>query len=378
MKKGRIVFSILLAIVMVVSFAACSSGGGSSSDAAQAGSSAAAPADDAAAEGGNGGYTIGRIAYQMGHAYHVADCKFFEEYANADGNEVIFYDGNADGQTMLEQAEDLISKGVDGVVMQPADQGVANTLVQNLQDAGIPVVTFVNKPTEPSITNPHVELNEYPAAFEMGQLAATKWKEWYPDKPIKVGIFDLPSVQQVHEQRAMAFMDGILDIDPEAELVSILDGGGDTEKSYAAAQDMLQSHPEVNIVFGINATSCLGALAAFEEVGRGTATDAIPDTELFASCDGTDAEGMKIFNPNSSLKMTMGLVPSTFARTQYDTLMDILTGKIEMTDDVSVPVTDGLFDYWSNTLDEYEEWLVDEYGMEPGYADNVRKELGIE
>lgn len=330
------------------------------------------PAEDAAE--GDGGYLIGKISYTLSHAYQVSDAKFFEQYVLEDGNDVIVLDGKADGETMMDQVEDLINKNVDGVVLQPADEGVANNLVKTLHDAGIPAVTFVNNPED--VDAPHVVLDEYPAAFEMGQICATKWQEWFSDEPILVGIFDLPNVKQVHEDRAMGFMDGVLDVDPDAELVSILDGGGETEKSYAAAQDMLQANPEINMVFGINASSCLGALAAFEEVGRGTATDGIPDTELFASCDGTELEGMKIYNPSSSLKITMGLVPSTFAKTQYDTLMSVISGDIDMNEEYLVNVTDGLFDYWTSTVDDFEAWLMEEYGVEEGYADEVRKSFG--
>ena len=51
-------------------------------------------------------------------------------------------------------------------------------------------------------------------------------------------------------------------------MVAILPGGGDKAKSFKAAEDVLQSHPDLNGIFAINDPSALGAVAAVEKAGR--------------------------------------------------------------------------------------------------------------
>jgi ribose transport system substrate-binding protein len=50
--------------------------------------------------------------------------------------------------------------------------------------------------------------------------------------------------------------------------VATVPGGGVEDKSFKAAEDVLQAHEELDAVFAINDPSALGALAAVEKAGR--------------------------------------------------------------------------------------------------------------
>ncbi len=68
---------------------------------------------------------------------------------------------------------------------------------------------------------------------------------------------------------------------PDVKLVSRLDGFAVRDKAMAVMEDILQAHPEVNVVFGINDDSALGALAAMEAAGK------TKNNELIVGFDGT-------------------------------------------------------------------------------------------
>ena len=127
------------------------------------------------------------------------------------------------------------------------------------------------------------------------------------------------------------------------------------------------------MVYGINANSVLGALAAFEAAGRGQAEDGIPKTELFVGTDGSEQEAIKIYDPNSSLKLTMALSPKNNAKTQIDTAIQLMNGEIDAKSDYEVEVTDVVLDYWSTPIDEFQKFLVDEYFSEM----DLKQELGL-
>ena len=174
-------------------------------------------------------------------------------------------------------------------------------------------MTFFNKPTKAKA--PFVKLEEHDIAAEMGEFAVKKWQEFHPGVAVRVGIIDEPSVEYTRVHRAGAFIEGVMKADPTAKVVARLDGMGVRDKSLQAGEDLLQSHPEVNIIYGINNDSALGALAAFEAGGRGKAVNGVPQTEIFFGTDGTEAEILKIANPNCSFKVTMALQPKVNART---------------------------------------------------------------
>lgn len=302
---------------------------------------------------------LGRVSFDLSHPYQQADAKWFETFAKKDGNEVITIDGKANAEVMTNAVLDLVAKKVDGIVIQPFDNACAEGVVKEAHKANIPIVTFVNHPTKEK--NPRIELFERDTAFEMGKFAAQKWKEWYPNKPIVIAVVDFPSIAQVHEQRALAFIDGVHEIEKDAKVAATLDGRGVRDKSMAAAEDLIQSHPEANIIYGINADTGLGVLAAYEAAGRGKAKDGVPLTELIVSTDGSEPEALKIYNPNSALKMTMALSPQNFAKVHYETVMKIIKGELKQDQDTSIKVGDVILDYWRTPLDKFQSFLTDEY-----------------
>jgi ABC-type sugar transport system substrate-binding protein len=68
---------------------------------------------------------------------------------------------------------------------------------------------------------------------------------------------------------------------PGIKVVQSLNGGGVRDKALKAADDMLQGHPNIKGIFGINDDSALGALSSAEARGRNEMVivgyDAIPE-----------------------------------------------------------------------------------------------------
>ncbi len=316
------------------------------------------------------GEIVGKVSFNINEAYHQAECKWFEDYAKASGYDPIILDGAADSETMLNSVQDLISKKADAIMIQPADSANAEAVVQEAHNANVPLATFVNKA---ETSNPHVRLYETPSAEELGKAAAQKWQEWYPDQKIVMAIIDYPASQQVHEERAMAFANGVKSVAADAEVAVVLDGEASRDKSMSCGEDILQSHPEVNMVYGINANSVLGALAAFEAAGRGTAKDGIPQTELFVGTDGSEQEAIKIYDPESALKLTMALSPKNNAKVHLQTLIKMMNGEIDATSDYEVEVTDVVMDYWNTSIDDFQKFLEEEYFS----TMDLKAELGI-
>lgn len=314
-------------------------------------------------------YLIGAISDGLASPYQQGHYQWLKDLAAANGDEVIVVDGQINPEIKLKAVETFIEQGVDVITVQANDNAGADALTQLAQEAGIPMVLFY-MPSE-NVSTPAVVIDEYATSFQLGVTAAEKWLSWYPDSDIKVGILDLPTSSQVHENRTMAFFDGIQSVAPDAELVSVLDGGSKRDMSYSAAQDMLQAHPEINIVYGINSESALGALAAFEEVGRGKAVDGIPQTELFVGTNGSEVEAEKLFDPSSALKLTQALQPKANAAAVLDTMYKLFNGEIKMTDNLIVDAYNVVFTYWDSPIEEYEEFMVSEYLAEPGLAERL-------
>ena len=354
MKKYRILMAVV-SLLLILSLVGCGTNTPATSSAA--GSSAAT---SSAAASSDKKIVLGKIPITLAASVHQADIKWEEQYAKEKyGADYVSIDGKGDATVTNNALEDLIARKVSGIIINPTDPGAINEGVKEARKAGIPVITYFMTPTEVQI--PWVKVNEAVNSKKMGHDAAAKWKELYPDKPIKVAFVDFLTNPYIMSIRSEPFMEGVLEVDPKAEKVASLDGAGDLQKALAAGQDLLQSHPEVNIIYGTNAQNSLGALSAFETAGRGKAVEGKPLTEIFCGTDASEDEVLKLINPNSAFKYTLAMMPKENAYAQIDTLMKTINGELDADKQTVIDVYDKNLDYWSTSLKDIQDWMNAEY-----------------
>jgi len=147
--------------------------------------------------------------------------------------------------------------------MYPIDSEALIPIVKEYKEAGIWVCTTGNRVEGEDIA---MSLDEW----DGGVIAAGMFMKWWPENRPGVDpyilLLDIPTVPEP-QKKMDAFKELVSKEMPEATIFNA-DGGGDSEKSYTAAQQMLQVHPEINFIFGINASSTLGGIAACEDTGR--------------------------------------------------------------------------------------------------------------
>ena len=374
---SKVVALVMTLLVIATLFIACSP--------TQAPAPAAAPeatkapeaaAATAAPEAAAKEVYIGKVPITLSHAVHGNDAKWAEKYAKEKyGAKYEVIDPAGDLQKEIKAVEDFIAKGVDGIILHPVQESGVNEIVKEARDAGVYVISYFMAPTEAKI--PMVRVEESIVANQMGKDMAKQWKELYPDKPIKVGFIDFLSVAYCFDQRSGPFLKGVKEVDPTVTgLVTniknskgeTLEGAtfwlgaeGDLSKSQAIGQDVLQKYPEVNLIYGTNTPNALGALSAYEAAGRGKAKDGVPLTEIFAGTDGDAPELIKLADPTSSLKYTLGMQPQTFAYAQVDLMMDVINGKVKPDEYSEVMSQDVYFNYYKDTMQQMQDWFNTQY-----------------
>lgn len=244
-----------------------------------------------------------------------------ERLAQENDFELTIMDINSDVTTFNNIIDDIIAMRPDGVITCGLESSTLTTQVKKLIDAGIPVVTFNIQPDEeicPMVVTDHMEFGRV-----AGVAAAEYWKENHGEDEIPVGgAVDLYSAP-VCALRVQGFVEGFQTIYPEFELVQTVDGGGSRSTSLTATEDMVQAHPEINVIFGINADSGLGALDALREVDKGTPADS-----LVACVDGTETDCAELKDADSALKAVAGNSPRIMAETAWELLSKVINGEL--------------------------------------------------
>lgn len=185
-----------------------------------------------------------------------------KEEAEKHGYELLIAAGEFDVAKQKDQISDYIVKKVNAIVVCPCDSMSIGTSIVKANEAGIPVFTAdISCLAEGAKVECHIASDNYAG----GQEAARAMIEALGGAG-NIAIIDHPEVESVI-QRVKGFEDEIAKAEG-IKLVAKLPGGGVKDKAFRTAEDILQAHPELNGIFGINDDSVLGALAAVEKAGK--------------------------------------------------------------------------------------------------------------
>lgn len=199
---------------------------------------------------------------------------FFKEIAESmkaeaarHGYDVLVVSGEFDPAVQQNQVKDFIVRKVSAIVLTPCNSRSIGPAIREANEAGIPVFTAdiaCLDPTAKVVT--HVATNNLTG----GRLAAEAMIEALGGKG-KVAILDHPEAESVI-LRTRGFRE-VVEAENKAgrakiEIVAAIPGGGSKNKSFTAAEDLLQAHADLDGIFAINDPSALGAVAALEKAGR--------------------------------------------------------------------------------------------------------------
>ncbi|MFN2209396.1 MAG: substrate-binding domain-containing protein [Candidatus Promineifilaceae bacterium] len=317
------------------------------------------PAEEASTEG----MKIAFFVSDLSNVFHQAQVAEATAYAKEKyGAEVFAFDGQSDAAVMTQNIDQVAAQGMDAATMQIWDPEAAKPGVLDALDQGIIMTSFFSPLADTGI--PVARSDEPGISFEMGAEAARQWKEAHPDVPITFVQLGWPDHTEVVSGRGEPFKEGILSVDPEAVDLGVMDAKADADTAKQIMLDLVTQHPEINIIYSQASNLTVGTMAGLIEAGRGTMDNGVPTTEIVASVDFDEVEYNEMYDPNSSLKLSMGLPPKETARGRIDLIMDIASGK---TAQVSDPAEEFFYkafniNYWDWPQAEAAAWLNDQFG----------------
>jgi len=273
----------------------------------------------------NNEIVIGDILYDT-DAYQIAQQKQMQAYADSLGVKMIFENQQGKGTSAPNLMDDLLAKGVDGVIFQPADANVSVPLVRQAQAQGVPVLGW-GIPFGPGVTAPYVGLDERAETVSAGKDAAQYVLKNFPGQRVKVLIVTITGVSICSDLRMGGFEQGVKEVAPDALIVTV-NGNGDRNTAVTVTEDALQRDKSFNIATGCNSDMAMGALQAFKSAGLGGATAKQPAHTYFYSINGTDEELRALTDPSTPLMAVLGLTPKEVAKTLIDTMLKVIHGEI--------------------------------------------------
>ncbi len=307
-----------------------------------------------------------RIAFfvsDLSNVFHQSQAAEAQRYgAEEYGAEVVVFDGQADSAVMTQNVDQVLAGGFDGATLHIWDAEAATPGINDALSEGVVMTSFFNPLGDTGI--PTARSNEAEVSFEMGAQMAKAWQEAHPDKPIVMVQLGWPNHTEVNSGRTVPFVEGVMSVAPDAENLGALDASMGQEAAKQIVVDLLTQRPEVNLIYSEASNLTVGTMAGLNQLGRGKFEDGKPLTEIVASVDFDSVEFEQVYDPNSSLKVSMGLPPVETARGRVDLVMDVINGDVEPTSD---PAEEFFYkaytiSYWTMPEDDAQDWLAAQFG----------------
>ena len=182
-----------------------------------------------------------------------------KEVVEAHGDKLVALDPQNSNEKQIAQIEDMISRKVDAMFVNPVDRDGIIAGLDKLKEAGIPMFGFDTEVADMSYLVTYAGSDNYNAGYVCGVDLVAKCP-----KGGNIIVLDSPTMQSVVD-RTNGFMKAI-----EGKgftVVAQIDCMGNQEQGNKNGTDALTAHPEAVAIFGGNDPTALGAYAAAEAAG---------------------------------------------------------------------------------------------------------------
>jgi ribose transport system substrate-binding protein len=264
--------------------------------------------------------------HRIGYAAQGTDYQFSKEVSSglqraaaAEGVELISVDNRYNPKIAQRNADVLVREKVDLVIEFQTDEQVAPIVAAKYREAGIPLIAI--EIPHPGAT--YFGANNYEAGLIGGRYLG-RWARhhWHGDVD-EIVVVALQRAGSLPQMRLTGMLVGMKEACPQLEAcrVTSIDGNGVLGDSFEAVRRHLRVAKSKRILVGaINDPSALGALRAFQEVGR---TDACAIMGQNASPEGRG----ELRQPDTRLIGSVAYFPEKYGDDIVALALDILHRK---------------------------------------------------
>lgn len=219
----------------------------------------------------------------------------------------------------VRNAELFVREHVDLVIEFQTSQERATTVSSRLMDASIPIIAI--EIPHPSAT--YFGANNQRAGMIAGKALVHACQERWKGHFDELVLLELPAAGPLVHSRLTSMVAEVRRAFPEiaVDRIRYINGNGRVDDSMEAMRRYLRRGTRHSILLGaINDPSCLGALRAMEEAGRGSDC-------LAVSHNGSLEARLELRRPGSSLIGSVAYFPEQYGEAVIRLALDKLQGK---------------------------------------------------
>jgi ABC-type sugar transport system substrate-binding protein len=224
--------------------------------------------------GATGQVNIAFLGYSAANGYTKSSFEAAQKEAAKHGAKVTFFDGKFDGATQIAQARDAIASGkYQALEIMPNNSRQLVPVVKEALAKGIKVAAIdyaigsdpaaVDTPGVDGITV-QIADNMAEGGQAQGKLAVSLCKGISPCNTMllvgsKASDFDTIKLREIKK---------VLSKHPNIKVVSEAEASFDEVKAERITRDVLQAHPDLNVIISTGDQHCFGAQRAADAAGK--------------------------------------------------------------------------------------------------------------
>src|SRR6476619_416565 len=258
--------------------------------------------------------TIGVSLAQDDNPFYIAMLRGIRARAQELGWDVATVSANEDKLKQINGVQDLVARGVKGILISPIDAVGVNAAYDAAAAAKVPIVSVVGVSLKNKKTI-HDAMDEKQSGRDIAQWTAKKL-----GGKGKVALLMGPSGAPTFKNLGDGYSE-VMAKYPEIHIVFRSDGPLTRERGVKQAEDVLVAHPDLAAIYTANDDVALGAMQAVNAANRKGKT-------LVTGMNGVPPALRAVKEEN--LAMTVELNPAEWGRLGVDVLAAFLKGdKVE-------------------------------------------------
>ena len=228
-----------------------------------------------------------------------------------DGVELRFATAFDDSERQIQQIDSLVESGIQLLIVAPNQRSSVSSAIDRAYDKGIPVIVFERK-TDSQKYTAFVSADNYEMGRLMGEYVVSRLNG-------KGQVLEVEGLKgsSPAEERHKGFHDALAQ-HPEVKVVTMLQGDWTEPTAYQVVKDYKGDLNDIDVVFGHNDRSAMGARKVFQEREV--------KMPLFCGIDGLPGENGGIRQVRDSLLDASYIYP-TRGDLLLQLALDILEGK---------------------------------------------------
>ncbi len=258
--------------------------------------------------------TIGVSLPQDDNPFYIGMLKGIRARAAELGWDVATVSSNEDKLKQINGVQDLVAKGVKGILISPIDAVGVNAAYDAAAAAKIPIVSLARGSTSPNQTI-HVAMDEVQVGRDIAEWTAKKL-----GGKGKIAMLMGPSGAPTFRNLAQGYNE-VMAKHPDIQIVFKTDGPLTRERGLKNAEDALVANPDLSAIYAANDDLALGAMQAVLAANKAGQT-------IVTGLNGVPPALRAVKEGN--VAMTVELNPVLWGRLGVDVLASYLKGdKVE-------------------------------------------------